>query len=445
MRSILRAVVYSSTTATVITVTGWMAMAAVVGEWLHRRDLRKATVLPPLCQVSSEHEPVLVLSDPVVLPDLVALHDPVALPEPVACPCHIETTLNKLNAELETMSRSIDRLNESMNAQLETMNAQLETMNQSITHPSETTGDGTDDDGYLHVMCDTDNYSEHPPEAGAPRSILLGLTAADLPYDKHVIKVSADTNAKEAVQMLASSTSQCLLIEQHRQGKNPHHPVGVLDLTDATVWLLQNQLSGADRSVKKALRWCVTVSPRTSLMRVTQYLKQGWEYAAVEGGGLVSQGAILRYVYRTVTCPPTGFTLAHLRKGTREVCPTSATAITREVLWELVRCGGRSTVLVDEAGVAVGVISVSDVRFLTSADSDQVKHLLSLPCSEFVATSRGPDGRPVGDVIGCTWDTTVWEALAILVNERVHTLFVLDLTRRPVGVITTHDMMRMLL
>eukprot|EP00884_Botryococcus_braunii_P000297 jgi/Botrbrau1/10268/Bobra.0140s0021.1 len=116
----------------------------------------------------------------------------------------------------------------------------------------------------------------------------------------------------------------------------------------------------------------------------------------------------------------------------------------------------------EEGGPLVGNLSMSDLRGLTMERFSA----LSLPAGEYVLLQNGvglswddvlfgkrPEGAAEGEwdvvlqdvpLVTCTLESTVAEVIRSVLDAQIHRIYVMDADRRPIGIITLTDLLRLL-
>jgi CBS domain-containing protein len=296
-----------------------------------------------------------------------------------------------------------------------------------------------DDDEFLHVR-------SYDHTTGVVARMFDAATAGDLPYDRAIVTTRDTETITQALAAMARNGCSCVRVLD-ADGEL----LGVLDVADATLFLIRRRFVGIEQPVRAALRRCVTVGPDTPLPAVVQHLKGDWNYLAVRDREecLVSQASVLRCLYQRVQEEGRD----DLERMTAVECAFteavhSADATARAVLAHLVLNQLRSVALVVEGDIA-GVLSLSDVKCLLLVQG-RIDELLAMPALEFVEASRaivgeasGRPPRPVSDVVSCRPTDTAYDVLRAMVHHDVHTVFVVG--DGVVRAVTTGDLLRALL
>lgn len=296
-----------------------------------------------------------------------------------------------------------------------------------------------DDDEFLHVR-------SYDHSTGVVARMFDTATAGDLPYDRALVTTRDTATIVQALADMARNSCSCVRVLDKDRAL-----MGVLDLADATLFLIRRRFVGIEQPVREALRRCVTVGAETPLLAVVQHLKGDWNYLAVRDREecLVSQASVLRCLYQRVQEEGRD----DLERMTAVECAFteavySADATAQAVLAHLVLNQLRSVALVVGGDIA-GVLSLSDVKCLLLV-SGRIDELLAMPALEFVEASRAIVGqasgqpiRPVGDVVSCLPTDTAYHVLHTMVHNDVHTVFVVG--DGVVRAVTTGDLLRALL
>jgi CBS domain-containing protein len=330
----------------------------------------------------------------------------------------------------------------------------------------------------LHVL----HYANEPdPSAPAPlRSLLAGMCARDLPYDKEIVRVPERSTLRDCLRLMEANRTSCMCAYDTRGAL-----LGVIDLTDCTMMLLQAELAGLGEPVRSCLRTCAFVKPGASLQLTVDFMKRGWSYVCVgedvpQGCNIISHGAVLRHLWsRGAGGRSEGVARAAEGDGTDEtrggsgaeaqesaaadeVLPTAVRACigsevvvscdadratARDALQEMQRARIRLMVLTDERGALAGVMSLSDVKWLAATTDVSPEEALALSPREFVRRSRELSGvdRDVADVVRCQPGSSLFAVLGLMVEHDVHHVVEVDpATGRATGVVSSTDLLRQL-
>lgn len=101
--------------------------------------------------------------------------------------------------------------------------------------------------------------------------------------------------------------------------------------------------------------------------------------------------------------------------------------------------------IVDDVGVLLTGISVSDCRYLASLDDAIIADELERACLDFVMSLRERRGAHPTPVYAVRADDSLEVAVAIMTAARVHRVFVVDHAYRPTAVVTMSDACRAIL
>jgi CBS domain-containing protein len=288
-----------------------------------------------------------------------------------------------------------------------------------------------DDDNYLHVHC-----------FGSERLLsgVVGETQmAHLPYDRAVGTVGSSMLISAALETMVEKSLSCLRVT----GSDGRF-VGVLTVNDAVVFLLHAEFAVVGQPVRDALRTCGSVSPTTTLRQVVGYFKSGYDYISLRGDDerLVSQASVLRFINQhlaEITEDRTA--LAGVTAACMMVPGMSrpANQKLRHALQYMLGCAYRSVALLDEDGTTVvAVLSLSDVkravRLVTPSEH------LDMTSLDFLTLSRS-GGRPVGEVVCVTSNSSAVDLLSRMVREEVHSVVVCGLNRSFEGTVTTGSLL----
>ena len=197
----------------------------------------------------------------------------------------------------------------------------------------------------------------------------------------------------------------------------------------------------------------VAVPASTPLGTIAHRLKRGARYVVVVANDdaqrvvrVLSQATLVRHLRATVLDAPTA---AYLRTARVVDVGPSALRVARvgdaaqAALAAMHRHGISSMPVVDELGVARGILSVSDLKLL-AADVDP-SLALALPALAFVAKSRAFQDlveRPAEAVIALAPTATLHAAVDAMTRHRIHHVYVLDLEGKPVSVVSCGDVLR---
>lgn len=310
-----------------------------------------------------------------------------------------------------------------------------------------------EEDDYFHVR-----YYSSVEGMGILKKVTENMTAADLMYDRVFAKISRDTSAIEALGLLSQHRTSCLCVEDE-EGKLR----GIVDITDVTSFLTQS-IVGTAQPIRGILRHCAFVKGSMPLNSVVSVMQRGWTYVAVEGAegeyyDIVSQGLVLRYIHSHLKVMEDNMP-SELHQTIQDVFAEKYTEVTcvseqstsRHAFNTMLSSGGRC-ILVTEDGrcdtAPKGVLSMSDIKVLSKCCDDQTRidSLLSMPVLSFVETSRSEVGvsRPSSDIVRCAPTSSLMDVLDAMVLSDVHNVYVIDDETKPIGIISTSDLLRVLL
>eukprot|EP00013_Stygamoeba_regulata_P028216 CAMPEP_0177652176 /NCGR_PEP_ID=MMETSP0447-20121125/12969_1 /TAXON_ID=0 /ORGANISM="Stygamoeba regulata, Strain BSH-02190019" /LENGTH=304 /DNA_ID=CAMNT_0019155361 /DNA_START=64 /DNA_END=978 /DNA_ORIENTATION=- len=155
---------------------------------------------------------------------------------------------------------------------------------------------------------------------------------------------------------------------------------------------------------------------------------------------VLSQTDVVRFLLRNASCLggllKTRVDELGLVSGNVETITTKDIAI--EGFRKMVRSQVLGLAIVDDEGRIVGSLSSSDVRGLTPA---KLKNVI-LPVPEYL---RNVTGAPAAHPITCTAHDSLEEVMLKAIAGKVHRVFVVDASQKPIGVITLSDIIKQFL
>jgi len=307
------------------------------------------------------------------------------------------------------------------------------------------------DDEFLHVTCDADDDDDSADQP-AHLGLLKGTLVRDVPYDRPVECAPPDASVHEALELLALTRSSCVRVAARAGGSSG----GVLDVTDATALLLRPLLAELGQPACSVVRACASVGGSLSMASAAKYMTEGYDYLKVRGepAGILSQAGVLRWLHAAIAAQPSlGEALRWLTVGelAESDCTVPADTPARAALRRMLAERARAVALVGADGRMVGVLSLSDTKYL--ARHADVDRLLDLPSVEFVVQSRaalaadsGTQPRALDDVVRVRPGSSVLEALGMMVTHNVHSVFVVAPSRPvEIGVVRPSVLLRALL
>jgi len=184
---------------------------------------------------------------------------------------------------------------------------------------------------------------------------------------------------------------------------------------------------------------------------VQQYLK-GVHRIAIsdENGdiiGIISQWTIVNYLATVPTddkewIPSLRATLGNEKwnKYTKEVVTCHNSTPTLDCFLKMAEKNLTAIGIVDDSGVLVGNLSVSDIKGFELFFAD-FKDLLQ-PVSDFLSTIRKKQGRPANFVVAATLNTSVKDLVERMNQEIIHRIYVVDNDYKPIGIFTLTDLLK---
>jgi len=315
-------------------------------------------------------------------------------------------------------------------------------MNRRIERMSCPTSKEPDD--FLHVR-----WFEGNRETSIFDSIISNLTIENIPYDRPIASVSDSQNIQDALSTMLKNNVNFTIIVDDRGLVS-----GLIDLTDATISILRPKITSIRSPVEQIHHKFAFVTPDTLVKDVVQFFKRGFRYMAVQqqprthSCDIISQGAVLRYIYEHIEensklgC----LLLVDLIDKNKCVAHTFSQYLpARRAFAEMVDCEITSMALVDEYGVMTGVVSLSDIKYLTTCKD--VDDSLDQDVATFVITSRliMKTNRSIDTIITYTDDIILQDALHMMTSENVHQLYKISAESKPVGSITFVDILKAML
>lgn len=279
----------------------------------------------------------------------------------------------------------------------------------------------------------------------------LDTSVGEWLYDKRIVRVMEDASIATVIADMRQELSSCALVYDLTGAL-----LGVLELLDLVRYILsvhaQTPPDAGHEAVRRMLRVCTVAPPAMPLNELCQHLRTGVRYIAIEterGDAqhqIISQRALVEAIRNASAETPT------LRAALAQPIPSSLLADERPMqvaptTWSARRAfetlaahGITSLPVVDAQGEACGVVSATDALHVVAPQS------LDDAVLDVVAASRRAAGiaRPIGDVVACARDAPLEHALALMLTERVHHVYVLTPARVPEGVVSFVDILRAL-
>lgn len=260
-------------------------------------------------------------------------------------------------------------------------------------------------------------------------------------YDRPLVRLFEDVNADDAIERIRSEGATCALVYD-MEGTL----LGVLEMTDIVRHMVSERRA-ASEPIRGLLRIC-TIAPDTfSMDEVCQHLRAGVRHIAVASANgihkVVSQRAVAQALHEAASrCSTLD---AALKKplcdcnipSFNRVVRAQHTCTAREAFRNLLVHGITSLPVCDATGCVCGVISATDVL--------QVDDGLSVDenVCDFVKRSRQRANitRAFGEIVNAGGQTTLGEALRIMLRQKVHHVYVLDDLLRAIGVVSFVDIL----
>lgn len=287
---------------------------------------------------------------------------------------------------------------------------------------------------------DADFVCVHRPHDN-PIEALAGKTAADWVYDRTIITLSENDPAIHALETLHSNKSSCALVYDSTKQRL----LGVLDLMDVVRYTLRG-VGEVMPPVRQLLRTCTIASSASSLNDVCAQLRSGARYIAIPGDKpdvhqIVSQRAIAQALFEI-----SSYDQILRRKLDIAVCDLSTPVImtcsedkaARRAFEIMAMYGLVSLPVCNAQGDAVAVISATDILLARSDAS-----VLDTPVVQYIAQSRvgSNNKRPATEVVACVPSDTLYAALTLMLENKVHHIFVLQ-GGCPTSVVSFVDILR---
>jgi len=147
--------------------------------------------------------------------------------------------------------------------------------------------------------------------------------------------------------------------------------------------------------------------------------------------GLLSQSSIVKFIYNYIQLFDIRHTVGELKLGYCDVHSVESETIAKTAFEKIRSCGVTGIAVVDKEGKLTGCLSLSDLRVL-GTDFSQLRRVY-LTVEEFLL-NRDSEKRP--DVIYAIAETTITGVADIFFKYGVHRVFVCDDQKKPIGVIS---------
>lgn len=183
---------------------------------------------------------------------------------------------------------------------------------------------------------------------------------------------------------------------------------------------------------------------------VAQYFKGVHRIAITDDGGdiigVVSQWTIANYLATVPTDDkewiPLLRGLVGEAKFTTKLVTVNANESTLNSFYKMHVNNLSAIAVLDDSGILCGNLSASDLKGF-QLYLDDFGDLLQ-PVSQFLAIVRKKQGRPENFVVAVTPDTPMKDLIAKFNDEIVHRGYVIDVNKKPIGVLSLTDLMSQL-
>jgi len=154
--------------------------------------------------------------------------------------------------------------------------------------------------------------------------------------------------------------------------------------------------------------------------------------------GVVSQSSIVQYIYTYIHLFDIRHTVGEIQLGYKDV-HTIGEDSSVVAGFQMIREAGISGIaVVNNDGKLIGCLSLSDLRIL-GADFSLLKRVY-MTIGEYLNYKDG-DKRP--QVICVSADSTITEVADIFAKHKIHRIYVVDAEKKPVGVISLGDYLKL--
>eukprot|EP00051_Salpingoeca_urceolata_P026321 m.476868 g.476868 ORF g.476868 m.476868 type:complete len:313 (-) comp20684_c0_seq1:154-1092(-) len=297
-------------------------------------------------------------------------------------------------------------------------------------------------------------------------------TVDDLPFDREIITIDAQASVVEGFKVLVKN--KILSVPVYDADKKTF--IGFFDVSDFATFavdVVENQREdvpmefcdlqelvrvvstihpkklGDVLGEKPADKGFQSVAPGTSLEEVLRLLSDGLHRVPVVNDKgkivkIVSQSAVTKFLEQHAssgllkTCGSK--TVAESDLGRQDVVTISQNDPAIGAIKLLLEKEISGCVVVDEEGVAVTSLSLSDLRTAVSGPPFKFNNITAL---ELVQHSRSLDGaceRPA--IVQVHRDTTLRQVVGRLAATGLHRVYVLDAESKPAGVISLKDVLK---
>ena len=275
-------------------------------------------------------------------------------------------------------------------------------------------------------------------EATAPLNrIVAAVTVDQVAYDRVLLHTCQETSLLDALSMLPNTRSSGLFVTDALG-----HMVGVVDVADATVCLLQGSIAKLTCPVQRIISPCGFVREGTALREAITVMQNGLRYVMVgsaenDSYRVISPGAVVRFLRGHLRQERGDAVLYErplhqvFRDRYQEALRCVRTVTARQAFKHMLYHQVRSVLLTDEGDDPCGVMSLSDIKCLTTqcvARNARLDELLDLPVLDFLAESRrlgdSADPRPLNQVLSCSTDASVVDVIEIMASHDVHNVYV---------------------
>ena len=276
---------------------------------------------------------------------------------------------------------------------------------------------------------------------------MSGITAGMFDSDCKFVFIDDDMNIREALQLMLTEMSSCGVVVESRN--DDKIVKGIVDIRDITLATVGSDLVPLGMKINDIVKRFVYVTPGARLSEIIGHFDQGLRYIAVYDRGsnsvqkVISQGSVLRHFYQHIAAVDIHESDSIWKKDIRALnlgsqsfvykCRRDDTAAT--ALRMILKNGITSLPIVDDAQTVVGVISLTDIKYLAFEELSQAQIVTCLHehvetfvqnSRTFVASRYGVPFREVDMIVKCKRTDSLYTVLHTMMSEGVHHVYVLE-------------------
>ena len=291
------------------------------------------------------------------------------------------------------------------------------------------------------------------------------MKVSQFPILKTCVEVESDLSIRESLKILMRNQQRCAPIYKYIDENKQY--IGMIDVIDSTLFILQDELFSLEDNVKKATNKFIMVKNNSKMKSVVNYLKNGNRHVCCTDGNkikIISQTQLLEFINCIFQSSKSikiqsifkksiislnflnNNELKYIKKNT-----STRTAFKMMITHEITSL---PIVHIDKNKLKItSVISMSDIKIFSreSLTNKDIKKMLSLDCIDFVQKSRQYVGeilnreiRNVNEVITCSINDSLEYVIEQMLHNNIHHIYIVN-NECLVGVISFVDIINKIL